>query len=504
MQGEYLIYLRKSRADLEAEKHGEGETLARHQAQLLDLAKRKDLTVGGIYKELVSGETIAARPQMQRVLAEVGEGKWAGVLVMEIERLARGDTIDQGLVAQAFKFSGTKIITPLKTYDPLNEYDEEYFEFSLFMSRREYKTIRRRMQAGRVASVKEGNYIGSQPPYGYRKVRDYNNNAFTLEPIEEEAKAVKLMYELYTTKDMGYYKIATYLNQLGLKPKKADTWCASSVKDIIENPIYCGKLRWNRRKQQKIMRDGVVVISRPKSQGDLYQGSHPAIIPEELFNAAQAVPKKGHSSVHFDRPLKNFFVGLLYCDKCGHAMVRRPYPDSDAQYMCTHKGCDCVGSYETAISELMLSSITQHYKRLQVELQRGIKSKPASKTNVSDDIIAEIDKLKKQHNKLYDLLEREIYTPEVFVERSTTIKQRIAELEELLKNEQQNKPSIPPEEAIMILKNILDNFNKLEDAQDKNNLLKTAINRINYKKSRKGGKIQQSSGDMELYIDYKF
>lgn len=64
-------------------------------------------------------------------------GQWDGVLVVEIERLARGDTEDQGAVAKAFQYSGTKIVTPLKTYDPGDEFDEEYFEFGLYMSRRE-------------------------------------------------------------------------------------------------------------------------------------------------------------------------------------------------------------------------------------------------------------------------------------------------------------------------------------------------------------------------------
>ena len=90
---------------------------------------------------------------------------------MEVERLARGDTIDQGIVAQTFKLSCTKIITPMKTYDPNNEYDEEYFEFGLFMSRREYKTINRRLQRGRVASVKEGKYVGNKSPYGYTRMK---------------------------------------------------------------------------------------------------------------------------------------------------------------------------------------------------------------------------------------------------------------------------------------------------------------------------------------------
>ena len=66
------------------------------------------LPIGAVYKEIVSGETISARPWMQQLLLEVMQGKWEGVLVMEVERLARGDTKDQGTVAEAFKFSHTK------------------------------------------------------------------------------------------------------------------------------------------------------------------------------------------------------------------------------------------------------------------------------------------------------------------------------------------------------------------------------------------------------------
>ena len=192
------IYLRKSRADREAEARGEEETLARHERILLDLAKRRSCHIGAIYREVVSGETISARPVMQRLLQEVESGMWDGVLVVEVERLARGDSIDQGVVARAFQYSDTKIITPTKTYDPNNEFDEEYFEFGLFMSRREYKTIKRRLNAGRVSSVQEGKYCGNKPPYGYRRVKLEHTKGYSLEPIPEQAEIVKLIYNWYT------------------------------------------------------------------------------------------------------------------------------------------------------------------------------------------------------------------------------------------------------------------------------------------------------------------
>lgn len=116
----YCMYLRKFCADAEAELRGEGETLVRHEKLLLEVVKRGNYHVIKIYKELVSGETIAARPQMQKLLQEVESGFWNGVLVVEVERFARSDTIDQGIMAQAFKYSDTKIITPMKVYDPNN------------------------------------------------------------------------------------------------------------------------------------------------------------------------------------------------------------------------------------------------------------------------------------------------------------------------------------------------------------------------------------------------
>ena len=115
---------------------------------------------------------------------------------MDVDRLARGNSIDQGIISQTFLFAGTKIITPTKTYDPANEFDEEYFEFGLFMSRREYKTINRRLQRGRVASVKEGKYVSNKAPYGYERVKIQDDKGFSLTPVPEQALPQVRLYTL--------------------------------------------------------------------------------------------------------------------------------------------------------------------------------------------------------------------------------------------------------------------------------------------------------------------
>ena len=251
MNESVCIYLRKSRADREAEAHGEGETLARHERILLDLAKKKEYIVGAIYREVVSGETIADRPVMQQLLHEVESGMWDGVLVVEVERLARGDTIDQGVVSRAFQYSDTKIITPTKIYDPNNEFDEEYFEFGLFMSRREYKTIKRRLNAGRISSVKEGKYCGNKPPYGYERVKLEKEKGYTLRPVQTQAEIVKMIYTWYAgdgCEQIGVAKIARKLNEMGIETALGGDWTPASIQGILTNPVYIGKIRWNGRK----------------------------------------------------------------------------------------------------------------------------------------------------------------------------------------------------------------------------------------------------------------
>ena len=190
----YAMYLRKSRADLEAEKLGQGETLKRHKEILTNLAARQGLFVKKIFEEVVSGETIEARPQIQELIKECYEGHYRGILIVEVTRLSRGNNGDAQVIMDCLKYSnrnnGLLVITPTKTYDVAhNSDDEEYLEFELFMSRREYKMIKKRMDRGRKQAVVEGNFMGSYRPYGYNIVKTKKTR--TLEFNPDEAPVVK-------------------------------------------------------------------------------------------------------------------------------------------------------------------------------------------------------------------------------------------------------------------------------------------------------------------------
>lgn len=490
MPNEYCIYLRKSRADMEAEARGEGETLARHQIMLMELAKKQQLNIVKIYKEIVSGDSIAARPQMQAMLADITDNKYAGVLVVEVERLARGDTIDQGVVAQAFKQSDTKIITPIKTYDPSNEFDEEYFEFSLFMSRREYKTIKRRMQAGRLASVKEGNYICSRTPYGYKKVNP-EPKVHTLEIVPEEAEVVRMIFDMYLNGHGAKY-IANELNRMGIKPQKNEYWENPSIKKILSNPLYCGKLQW-----------------RSKSSGDrIYDGKHKAIISDEIFNAAQEKKRTNPvAQLHTGDTLLNYYHGILYCKNCGHQMKRRFTSSNGLEYLlCAYRECrgKTVGASLKSIDEAVLASFRFRIEQLNDLLSNGNQqnSSPKPAPDKTKPLLSELEKAKKQQARLYDLLEQEIYDANTFIERSKIIAEKIEKLEAAIaeiKNPAET-PKLSPQEAITRLYYVVNNFSGASP-EEKNRMLKHVVNRIYYSKTQRMCRRNLQS-DLTIEVDF--
>lgn len=504
----YCIYLRKSRLDIDIDNNTIEETLIRHHKVLVELGKKLGLEITQVYKEVVSGETISQRPLMQKLLYEVEKKVWEGVLVIEIERLARGDTVDQGIVAQTFKYSSTKIITPTKIYNPNNEFDEEYFEFGLFMSRREYKTINRRLQKGRLASVKEGKYVGNQAPYGYVRKKILDNKGYMLKPHPEEADVVKIIYKLYTQGELqpnGNYKklgvslICKKLNLLSIKPRKSEYWSSSSIRDIIINPVYNGKIRWNNRPVQKKIVEGKSQTTRPRSSSSnciIVDGLHPSIVDENTWKLAQSIMKsKSKNPTPSNYILKNPLSGIVICGVCKRKMVRRPIKnkEKDAVLMCPSSGCSNVSSKLYIVEKQIISTLEVWLKSYKLTF-----TEKNSKNDISCDIHiylksikninAKIAKIESQINKLQDLLEQGVYSKDTFLKRLKILSDKIKHLE-------YNKNII--ENKIIIIKKykknnknidynskfILDIYNKTNVPKLKNDLLKEVIEKVLYTKT---------------------
>lgn len=514
----YCLYLRKSRADAEAEARGEGETLARHEHALLELGKKMKLDITYIYREIVSGETIAARPVMQQLLTDVEKGAWEGVLVMEVERLARGDTIDQGIVAQAFQLSETKIITPAKIYDPDNEYDEEYFEFGLFMSRREYKTINRRLQRGRIASVKEGKYVGSKPPYGYLRKKLEHDKGFTLVPNPVQSPVVKAIFGWYaygeqsggTVHRMGISKIARRLNDLKIPPYEGDAWGNASIRQMLRNPVYIGKIRWNSRPLRKAMADGRIVKKRPRTKSAdwvVADGLQEPLIDSATWGTVQERLKEhGPHPPPEGREMKNPLSGLVVCGICGRKMIRRPCADRNGSdiLMCPAASCNNISSRLECVETCILKSLHEwlgNYK-LSFHGESHAASVTASLQQSLRLAQGELFNLQRQKNSIYGLLERGIYTAEVFRKRIQAVSQKIEDVQgNILELEDKVRQDGLKNQNPMIPKvgQVLEQYTEAKSPAEKNALLKSVVEKVIYTK-KTNGRWHGQPDDFELIL----
>lgn len=491
----YGAYLRKSRADLTLEKNSGLDTLKRHKDMILRTAEYMNITIDKWYEEVVSGETIEARPEVQKMLLEIEKGLYDAIFVVDVDRLARGDTADQSRISKTFLFSSTKIITPNKIYDPNNEADEEFFEYGLFMSRREYKIINKRLNRGRVASVNEGKFVGSTCPYGYTKEKLQGEKGYKLVPLENEANIIKLIFKK-ACDGMGSQSIANHLNKLGVKPRKNSEWSYSSIISIIQNPTYYGMIKWNHRRTEKKLINGVLHSSRPKHDDYLLiNGLHEPIITKEIYDEANSKrASKRLKSVRNDKEIKNPLMGLVKCAVCGRIMQRRNYRSGHIDgLICPRPHCKNIGSHLYLVEERIIEFLRQtlkEYNSIVSNYKQDIDDNNYELyTNTIDIISKEIDKLNNQLNKAYDLLEQGIYDNNTFLERSKILKEKI----DSLKKEKQKYQTSSKKSKINQIKDIIPDIEKAINTYNdelsierKNQLLAKIIDHIEYVKLKKG------------------
>lgn len=488
---EILDYLRKSRTDdptLDV-----AEVLAKHEQMLDEWVERNLPGAGPIpednrYREVVSGETIDDRPEIQKVLQRVESPRIKAILCVEPQRLSRGDLEDIGRLVKLLRYSNTLVITLQYTYDLRDERDRDMFERELKRGNEFLEYQKRIMNNGRLQSVKNGNYIGTKPPYGYNKVqyKDGKKKCFTLEPHPEQAPIVKLIFELYA-KGYGSHKIARTLNEMGLKTQRGGKWQAESLKRMRTNEHYLGKTVWNRRQTVKTVEGGEVVVSRPLSSDYLvYPGKHPAIIEQELWDAVQEIrnkipPVKGKAKC------SNPFAGLVFC-KCGRSMSRRTYKNNEPRLLCDNQvNCgtpSClVSEMEQAVAEVLRDAIQDF--ELMIEHDTG------DSVALHQQIIQKHEKRLEELNKL-ELSQWDKYTQEgmpkhIFEQLNAKVLQEKAEVQQALCVAKDTLPEpIDYAKKKAMFSDALELLqNPDAPALEKNMLLKKCIDYIEYSRKKK-------------------
>lgn len=486
----YIMYLRKSQMDRDFEDVSVEETLNRHHKILTDFAAQRKLYVEITLKEVVSGEALSARPMMLQCLELVNTGEYAGVICMDIDRLSRGDGVDSGYITQVLKWNGCKIITPQKTYDLMNDQDEQFTDMKFLFSRYELKTITKRLVNGRNVSASEGKYLGSNPPYGYEIYKLPGVKGNSLKIIPEEAEVVKMIFDMYVNRGMGYNTIAAELNKLGLVTKNKQKWVQNSVMHIITNPVHTGKIRWQYCVQQKSMEGGKLTKHRKFTHDyKVYEGLHEAIISEELYNKACEIRDNRYiPSTRKDKTIQSPFAELLYCANCG-SIIRRNTPS--VKQMETHKttpwyrckaNCGCRMITCNILEDAVVEKMKEWLQEYTVDIKEIEKNDAENLHVILASTQKQIADLQVQQNKICELLETGIYTVEMFTKRNSTLTEELGELKEreealLKKVAEQEVTEIKKNEFIPMTQHLLDSYDVLTPGE-KNRIWKVLLEKV--------------------------
>lgn len=411
------VYLRKSRAE---EHMSLEETLSRHKKALLEYAEHYGYAVApaDIYEEVVSGESLFARPQMLRLMEAVSAGKYEAVLCMDMQRLGRGGMYDQGFILDTFKESQTLIVTPERIYDLTEEMDEQAAEMETFLSRGEYRMITKRLRRGTLQSVQNGAYMAN-PPFGYRKTRV--DRLPTLEIVPEEAECVRRIFELYAAGN-GCTRIEEAVNAMGYRGRRGSRFSRNTIRLILDNPVYIGKIRWGRTSTVKsgvgAERRKKVICNAPE-KWTLIDGRHPAIVSQALWDAVAARRKSRYFSVdshHVASPL----AGLVYCAKCGRRMNLQGKNKGVAYLLCPTKGC-CAGTKFEFAEQAVLQQLQEMAEELELDLQQAALPDMSHLESMGERLQEQQIRIESRRSRLYTLLEDGTYTKELFARRMALV-----------------------------------------------------------------------------------
>lgn len=486
--GRYAMFLRKSREDVEAERDGKFETLAKHRAALERLADGMGVEIAHVYEEIVSGGDLAARADAQRMLEDVRAGMWDGVFAFDLQRVTRGDMIDQGTVVLAFQLSRTLIITPQKVYDLRDELDGNFAEMEMLFGRMELARITRRLVTGKAEAVRQGQYIGSIAPYGYDKA--VVDRKKTLVP-NADAQRVISWFERVASFDATPKELADEMNGLGIPTPRAGMWDRSLVKNIIQNPVYKGFVRWNKKRTVEAFDDeGNKVKVRERAEEIVAKGLHEPIVGDGLWQRANdAIASRFMPAMRSDRTLRDPLATMLVCAHCGRAMTRCKNNSKRDRY--THSQinraeCWQMGAPVDEVVSALIDALAGVARDAEARLGQGRHESAVS--SCEKDLSAEQGSV----DTLFRLVERGVITDDEFAERKILAAKRIEAAKERL--ERAKEADRRAERADGFIISVRQAIAELENfrgrAQAVNDVLRSLISRIEYEKDPETRKIR--------------
>lgn len=495
---EYLMYLRKSRQD-DPDETVE-EVLMKHEIQLQEYALKNfgyEIPEKDVYREVCSAETIQDRPMIKELFARLEKESIKGVLVIDSARLTRGDLFDCGTVCHAFMYTSTLVMTPSKIYDLNDKYDKKFFEMELTRNSDFLDYTKEILMRGRLASKKRGNWIHTDPPYGYNRVKIGKD--WTLEVNEAEAVYVRMAFQMYA-EGTGCYIIMNKIEELGAKPRKADHFNEAVIRQMLKNEVYIGKIRIGERTTTKVMENGKIVKKRLRhAKYELVDGKHEGIVSEELFYRVQ----ERRESISHERPnleLKFMWAGLIKCGKCRKAIEQVIYVKQGVEYRKSRvrckslRNCNNISHNYDEIHDALVAELKRQLEDFTVRVEYNNQDKIDKHEILLESLNKQLEEIVKKQSAICEYLENGVYTVDMFVSRNNKLEDEKKRIQEGIENANVEIPNMKAmHEQLVTFHQTLD---MLDDesisAKVKNGFLKQIVEVVYYTKDENGIKLDMT------------
>ncbi len=303
----------------------DGYSLDAQKSRMKAFAEFNGYEVVGEYEDAgKSGKSIEGRIQFNKMMDDIKSGKdgVSFVLVFKLSRFGRNaaDVLSTLQVMQDF---GVNLICVEDGIDSSKDAGKLMISVLSAVAEIERENIRVQTMEGRMQKAREGKWNGGFAPYGYQLVDG------KLVINEEEALAIRTIYEQYTTTDIGSNGIAKYLEEHGIRkiPRqngKNPLFDAHLIRLILKNPVYCGKIAYGRRKMEKVhgTRNDYKLVEQDNFL--LADGQHEAIISEDVWQTAQVkliAQAKKYEHVNKGKDVYTHLLsGIVKCPICGAGM----------------------------------------------------------------------------------------------------------------------------------------------------------------------------------------
>jgi len=337
------LYLRKSRDE------NQEDALIKHRRRLLRICEEKGWIIKDIYEEIITGAKLEKRIEMQKLLSNLH--LYDAVVVVDLDRLGRGNMKEWGEVLEALKANNTLVGIPGAIYNPNDPNDEFIMNIGGTVAHHEYRKITNRFYEGKVEGARLGKWTNGKPPYGYKYekvIRNINGKDIVEGQVvihPDQAPIYRLIIDMYIQESKSTQQITEFLNTMGYKSPGGGLWHNNAVHRVLIDEFHLGRNIYGKTKGRwdKSTQSGVEL--KPRSEWIIGpEGSHPPLKTQDEHDTILLIISRRRKRPVAARKGTYPLSGLLYCKKCKHRMRFNTKKTASGEFAVYTK-CDYHGPF---------------------------------------------------------------------------------------------------------------------------------------------------------------